>query len=118
MKRFTLLFVLLLSLVFGFGNIIANNSSKPNVKVSIQASGKILLNGVESSLEDVQKKFSELKKNNGVVWYYRETAQAEPPKQAMQVINLVVEYSLPITMSSKPDFSDYIDQDGKSHPRK
>jgi hypothetical protein len=58
-----------------------------------------------------------LKEANGVVWYYRENGQAEPTPQAMAAIKLIIENSLPISMSSKADFSDYIDAAGNSLPR-
>jgi len=31
----------------------------------------------------------------------------------MAVVKLVVKYKLPISMSSKPDFSDYVDESGQ-----
>lgn len=118
MKKHTLFIVLLLSLSFFVGILMANESNIAIIKVSVLSSGKILLNGVESTISDVEKKFEELKKKKGEVWYYREAAQSEPPEQAMEVIRLVAKYGLPITLSTKPDFSDYVDADGKSHPRK
>jgi hypothetical protein len=36
----------------------------------------------------------------------------------MAVVELVVKHRLPISMSTKPDFSDYVDGDGTSRPRK
>jgi hypothetical protein len=35
----------------------------------------------------------------------------------MEVLRLVLDHGLPISLSSKPDFSDYIDPSGVSHPR-
>lgn len=88
------------------------------VRLSVLTSGKVLLNGRESTLSDVKKALEKTKSEKGTVWYYRENGRGEPPPQAMEVIKLVVENSLPISMSSKPDFSDYIDDKGNSHPRK
>ena len=87
-------------------------------KVSALASGKLLLNGQAANLATIEVEFKKLKNNNGGVWYYRENPQAEPPPQAMAVIELVVKHKLPVSMSSKPDFSDYIDEHGNSKPRK
>ena len=55
---------------------------------------------------------------NEVVWYYREAGKEEPPPQAMNVIKLVIEHNRPISLSSKADFSDTIDENGNSAPRK
>jgi hypothetical protein len=49
--------------------------------------------------------------------YYRENARSEAGSEAMSVIDLVVKYGLPISLSSKSDFSDYIDANGQSQPR-
>jgi hypothetical protein len=45
-------------------------------------------------------------------------ANSEPPPQSASDIRLVVEYQLPISMSPKPDFFDYIDKDGSSKFRR
>ena len=91
------------------------NAENTIIKISALASGKLLLNGQDSSLPTIE---TELKNTKGVVWYFRENPQSEPPPEAMAVIELVVKYKLPISMSSKPDFSDYIDENGNSKPRK
>lgn len=87
-------------------------------KVSALFSGKLLLNGQPANLATIESEFKNLKSNNGGVWYYRENPQAEPPPQAMAIIELVVKYKLPVSLSIKSDFSDYIDENGKSKPRK
>lgn len=92
-------------------------NSSPSVKISVLKDGTILADGKKATLSDIDQAFTELKKAGGMVWYYRETGKEEPPPQAMEVIKLVGEKSLPITLSSKADFSDYIGQDGQSHPR-
>jgi hypothetical protein len=48
----------------------------------------------------------EIRQSRGL--YYRESSTAEPSQQAMEVLKLVIENDLPISMSSKPDFADYI----------
>jgi hypothetical protein len=87
-------------------------------RVSILGSGKVLLNGREADLADVDVEFKRLKQVKGEVWYYRENPQSEPGPKAVAIIRLVVENALPVSMSTKPDFSDYVDFEGKSHPRK
>jgi hypothetical protein len=68
----------------------------------------VLLDGKESSLPDIKKVLGKARSEKAVVWYYRESGKGEPPQQAMEVIKLVIENKLPISMASKPDFSDYI----------
>jgi hypothetical protein len=90
----------------------------PVLRISVLTSGKVLLNETESSLPEIKKALCNAKSEKAGVWYYRESSLGEPPQQAMEVLNLVMENDLPISMSSKPDFSDYIDEKGQSHPRK
>jgi hypothetical protein len=78
----------------------------------------VLLSGKEGNRPDVKRALEKARSEKTVVWYYRESGKGEPPQQAMEVIQLVIENKLPIGMSSKPDFSDYIDDKGQSHPRK
>jgi hypothetical protein len=33
-------------------------------------------------------------------------------------VQLIIKYKLPVSMSAKPDFSDYVDAKGVSRPRK
>lgn len=93
-------------------------AASPNRKISVLKTGTILADGKETTLLELGQALTELKKIGGTVWYYRETGEEEPPPQAIEVTTLVADKSLPVTFSSKPDFSDYIGQDGQSHPRK
>ena len=86
-------------------------------RVGVSADGRISLNGKDASLQDVQEAFADLAKDGGVVWYYREAADAEPHPNAMLVVQAVVEARLPISMSTKPDFSDVVSPDGSAKPR-
>ena len=87
-------------------------------RVSALASGGLLLNGKPADIRMIDAAFQQLKTSKGAVWYYRESAQAEPSPEAMSVIKLVVQYGLPVSMSTKPDFSDYVDANGRSQVRK
>jgi hypothetical protein len=94
-------------------------SAQPHfiVRVSALANGKLLLDGTPATLQELDAALRKLKQANGVVWYYRENAQAEPPPQAIAAVKLIVDHSLPVSMSSKSDFSDYVDASGQSKPR-
>jgi hypothetical protein len=93
------------------------NSKPVTLKISVLSSGAVFLNGKSISVKALGETLQSAKGNNGQVWYYRENAGAVPPPQAMEVIKLVLANKLPISFSSKPDFSDYIDERGESHPR-
>lgn len=94
-------------------------AAEPVARISVLTSGQLFLNGKPVTLTTLDKSLAELKSQNGVVWYYRENAQAEPSPEAMQAIQLVAKHKLPISMSTKADFSDYVDaNNGFSRPRK
>jgi hypothetical protein len=90
----------------------------PIARVTALASGPLLLNGKQSDLKSIDAEFERIKAAKGEVWYYRENPRAEPHPNAMAVIQLVVKHQLPISLSTKPDFSDTVDRDGRSRPRK
>jgi biopolymer transport protein ExbD len=75
----------------------------PVAKVHVQADGVILLNGQQVTLEDLKKKFAELKSQDGVVWYSRANAQGEPPSSAMEVMRAIVDARLPVRLLEKPE---------------
>ena len=86
------------------------------LKISVLASGAILADGQPVGLDRLDAMLRELKAGKGTVWYFREAA-ANPEAAGMQVIKLVSGYKLPISMSTRSDFSDYVDAKGISHPR-
>ena len=75
------------------------------LKVSLLQSGKILADGAEIPLDGLDARLAQVRSRSGVVWYYREGAQAEPPPAAMEVMKLVVKHSLPVSMSSETSSS-------------
>lgn len=93
-------------------------SATPIARISVLVSGKILLDGKEIRLGELKRALEKLKTQRGAVWYYRESAKSKPPGEAVEVFKLIVESKLPLSLSSKSDFSDYIDDEGQSHPRR
>ena len=79
------------------------------LKISVLKSGEILADGAKVSMDDLEPLLAANSQKRGVVWYYREAGQDEPPPQATQVMQLVIKHKRPIRMSTKPDFSDAID---------
>jgi hypothetical protein len=96
----------------------ADKDSKMELQITIQESGGVLLGGIAIKPSELTAALDETKEKNGAVWYYRENPAAEPPPSATQVIQMIIDRKLPITMSTKPDFSDYVDENGNVHPRK
>jgi len=95
------------------------NSSETRVtRISVMASGEILLDGRDASTAEVKRAVEKVKGKRCTVWYYREGGKGEPPAQAIEVFKLIVENKLPISLSTKPDFSDYVDENGQALPRK
>jgi hypothetical protein len=88
-----------------------------NLKVSVLSSGSILLDGTPVGLANLKAALEQADRANDRILYYREDAAAEPPPQTKEVLDLVIANKLPISLSSKPDFSDYADQFGRLHPR-
>lgn len=93
-------------------------SSEVILKIQVFKTGKIKADGAEINSADLGKKLDALKEKRGVVWYYREAASEEPPPQATEIVKMIIDRKLPVSMSSRPDFSDYVDEQGKSRPRK
>jgi hypothetical protein len=89
------------------------------LKISVLASGAILLDGRPADLEQIDAALRAAKQanSNAQVWYYREAGAGSPPTQAKVVIQRIVQYKLAISLSSKPDFSDWVDAKGVSRPR-
>ncbi len=65
------------------------------------------MDGQAVEIDQLDKIFQTAKENNIGVHYYRE-GRASPP-QSMEVMKLVVKHKVPISMSTKPDFSDVVD---------
>lgn len=87
-------------------------------KIAISEGGHITLNGRDAGMDDVREALAQLERHDGVVWYYREAAGAEPHPNAMRVIDAIAEAGLPISMSTKPNFSDEVGPDGSTRPRR
>jgi hypothetical protein len=88
------------------------------LKVAIMKSGEILINDKASSLEELDSLLKLNEEKNGVVWYYRESAQEKPTEIALQATKLIIEHKRPVSFSSKPDFSDEVSiKSGATRPR-
>ena len=91
----------------------AVSSDAPILKIVVMADGRITVDGSPATMESLRMSLKGLAERKGVVWYYRESGQKEPPRQAVEVVKAVIENRLPIRLSSRPDYSDAIGMDGK-----
>ena len=90
------------------------SSESPYVKVYVNRSGEVTLDGKAATLDEVGRTFVSLAQKKGVVLYARESPEeAEPHPNAMQVMHLVAQNRLPIRMCTNKDCSDGLDANGK-----
>jgi hypothetical protein len=113
-----MLFAVVLSGCNGKTDIMKKYDMNCVLKISVLKSGEILAEGNKVSLQELDSLLAVNAQKRGIVWYYREAGQKEPPPQATQVIQLVIKHKRPIRMSTKPDFSDAVDAKGRSQPAK
>jgi hypothetical protein len=92
----------------------APSPDAPVLKVAVFADGRLTVDGTASTIEALRQSLRSLSEKHGVVWYYREAGQQEPPPIAMDVMKAVVDAGLPIRLSSRPDYSDSVGPDGRS----
>jgi hypothetical protein len=86
-------------------------------RVAVFSSGAVQLDGRPTTVPALDAELRKLKSDKGVVWYHRENPASEPPPQGQAVIQLIIKHQLPVSMSTKPDFSDYVDSQGVSRLR-
>ena len=92
--------------------------SRKVLKIAIRASGEIRADGRPTTLEALIPILHQLAQDKGEVWYYREAPEVDPHPNAMKVLKAIVDESLPILLSTKPDYSDSVDEKGRSVPRR
>jgi hypothetical protein len=85
----------------------------PVLKISVMADGRIAVDGTLATIDSLRVSLKRLAEQKGLVWYYREAGQDEGPPESTEVIQAVIENQLPIRLSSHPDFSDAIGEDGR-----
>jgi|KBSSwiStaDraftv2_1062776.scaffolds.fasta_scaffold41933_2 biopolymer transport protein ExbD len=80
------------------------------VKVYVTNSGLITADGKNISLNNLDTTLKNLKANNGIVYYSRDNAAEDPPKESMQVMELIVKYSLPVKLYTDKTFTQIIEE--------
>jgi hypothetical protein len=88
------------------------------IRISVLNTGRILLDGREVNMSDLRGALEKAKERREIVWFYRQSGGDKPPAEAVEVFQLIVTHQVPVSLSTKPDFSDYLDDGGVSQPRK
>lgn len=86
-------------------------------RISVLSNGSLFLNGKSTDLRSIESELQRLKQVKGTVWYHRDNPQAEPSKEGTAVVNMIIQHRLPVSLSTRADFSDYVDSQGRSQPR-
>ena len=86
------------------------------VRISVARSGEVAIDGVAAAPQDLAAALDRVKNDGGAVYYYREAPQAPPTDQQLTVFKTIIDARVPIRLSAKPDFSDFVDDSGAPHP--
>jgi hypothetical protein len=90
-------------------------SDPPEVlKIAVIRNGKVTANGKPTTTEALDSICRDLAGHKGEVWYYREAPKEEPHPIAVKILDIIIRYNLPVRLSSKPDYSDAINERGES----
>jgi len=84
------------------------------LKLRVTPSGEIFAENELVTIEALEGRIASHKATGKPIWYYREMPEEEPHPQAMKVIALMAKSGLPIKLSSEPDYSDSVDDNGRS----
>jgi hypothetical protein len=85
-------------------------SAPPNaLKISVLSSGKILLDGREVGLSELEEAFQAANVHGSLVQYTRENPEGEAPPVAEAVIKLIAANRLRVALYTNPDFSEQVD---------
>lgn len=90
----------------------------PILRVAVFADGRLTVDGAPSTLMALRESLHRLSAQHGVIWYYREAPQAEPPPIALQVMKELADSQLPLRLSSRPDYSDSVTASPPPRPAK
>jgi hypothetical protein len=90
----------------------------PILRVAVFADGRLTVDGSPSTLAALHDSLLQLSAQHGVIWYYREAPQAEPPPIALQVMKELADSQLPLRLSSRADYSDSVTASPPPRPAK
>ena len=111
----------LMALTFFSNGASASMMNCPHVIYVSVSAATVSVNSEVVAIADIKERLQSLKQSAKYIFYYRENAQSEPTdeewQRSKQILDAMMSLRLPISLSSKPDFSDSIDGQGNSQPR-
>jgi len=84
------------------------------LKIAVTRDGNVTANGKPTTLAELELTCRDLAKQKGQASHYREAAKDDRPPIALKVLEVVTRYDLPIRLSSKPGYSDSVNDKGGS----
>jgi hypothetical protein len=93
------------------------DSSPVVMKIAAYRSGRVTVDGVATEPAQLAMTLARLRHRNGVVWLYREGNESERHPNALLVARAIADARLPLSLSSRPDFTDELQADGTARPR-
>ena len=91
------------------------------IYVAVASSGGVSIDGKAVDPLKINETFATLRPSSKFIMYSRENASDEPQgddqTRIRRVMDAMMRLRLPISLSTKADYSDSVDQDGNSHPR-
>jgi hypothetical protein len=78
----------------------------PVLKVSVLASGVVLVNGERTMVPLLEPELVALKAQGGEVWYFREGDYPYPGPSGMTLFGLLIKHRVRTSLSDRADFSD------------
>jgi hypothetical protein len=108
---------LILSAWAAIAALVGSGNAMEVAKIQVSPSGDIVIDGHGASLQQLERTLAREKKNDGEIWYYREPPTVEPTDAQIRVFTIIMNSGLHVSFSTRPDFSDWVDDEGQSHPR-
>ncbi|MES2132503.1 MAG: biopolymer transporter ExbD [Bacteroidota bacterium] len=83
--------------------------STARLAIYVTKDGSIFLNEQSTSLKDLEDALKQHKLKGGTVFYSRDDQQQDPPEIALQVIDLIAKYELPIQFYTDKTFTQVVE---------
>lgn len=87
------------------------------LRLAVYRSGRVTADGREVDPAYLPNALASLRGKDGIVWLYREGAADERHPNAALVARAIADEHLPLSLTSRPDFSDVLSADGTTRPR-
>ncbi len=87
------------------------------LRIAVYTDGRVTVDDQPANIQELAARLSLLAGTGAQVYYYREAADEKPHPNGISVVQLLLDSQLPVSLSTRPDFADYVDAEGQSHPR-